>query len=131
MEVGMLPRIAIVAILSMVLLAGCQSAQPTATVQAGQQATTLSGTVADFLVTERPRVIIFVQPANGISRIILDENAQGELKTRTVSKDNCPLAGPPLQAGDQVEVKGRVDTESGNFIAEEIKVVSLEAKCQP
>jgi hypothetical protein len=87
--------------------------------------------VADFLATERPRVIVFVQPANGISRIVLDENAQGELKTRTVSKDDCPLSGPPLQKGDVLEVTGRVDVKSGNFIAEEIKVVSLEAKCQP
>jgi hypothetical protein len=30
-----------------------------------------------------------------------------------------------------IEVAGRVDVKSGNFTAEEIKVVSLEAKCQP
>ncbi len=127
----MLPRIVIVTILSVVLLAGCQSAPPTATATPVQQVTTLSGTVADFLVTERPRVIVLEQPVQGFSRIVLDENAQGELNTRTVSKDNCPLAGPPLQPGDQLEVTGRVDAPSGNFIAEEIKIVSLEAKCQP
>jgi hypothetical protein len=128
----MLPRIVIVTILSVGVLAGCQSTQPTATTTpVVQQITTLSGTVADFLVTERPRVIVFVQPANGISRIVLDENAQGELKTRTVSKDDCPLSGPPLQKGDVLEVTGRVDVKSGNFIAAEIKVVSLETKCQP
>jgi ABC-type Fe3+-hydroxamate transport system substrate-binding protein len=127
----MLPRIVIITILSMVLLAGCQSSQPTATTTPVQQITTLSGTVADFLVTERPRVIVLEQPQQGFSRIVLDENAAGELNTRTVSKDNCPLAGPPLQKSDMIEVTGRVDVKSGNFIAEEIKVVSLEAKCQP
>jgi hypothetical protein len=127
----MLPRLVTVTVLSMALLAGCQSAQPTATTIPDQQVTTLSGTVAEFLATERPRVIVFVHPANGISRIALDENAEGELNTRTLSKDNCPLAGPPVQAGDQVEVTGHIDAPSGNFIAEEIKIVSLEAECQP
>ena len=127
----MLPRIAIITILSVIVLAGCQSSQPTAITTPVQQITTLSGTVADFLVTERPRVIVLEQPVQGFSRIVLDENAEGELKTRTLSKDNCPLAGPPLQPGDQLEVTGRVDAPSGNLIAEEIKVVSLEAKCQP
>ena len=127
----MLPRIVIITILSVVVLAGCQSSQPTAITTPVQQITTLSGTVADFLVTERPRVIVLEQPVQGFSRIILDENAAGEVKTRTVSNDNCPLAGPPLQKGDMIEVTGRVDVKSGNFIAEEIKVVSVEAKCQP
>lgn len=45
--------------------------------------------------------------------------------------DNCPLAGPPLQKGDMIEVAGRVDAKSGNFSAEEIRIAYLEARCQP
>jgi hypothetical protein len=128
----MLPKTAIVIVLSILLLTSCQSAQPVATSTASKPIpTTLHGVVSDFLVTERPRVIVFYQPTSGFNRVVLDENAQGELKTRTVSQYNCPLVGPPLQKGDVLEVMGYIDPTSGNFTAEEIRIVSDGTRCEP
>lgn len=49
-----------------------------------------------------------------------------ENKTQTYSVNGCPLAGPPLQAGDAIKVIGRTDETSGRLIAEVIWMLDIE-----
>lgn len=90
---------------------------------------TISRAVVKEFVVEPPRSILLTETIDGISQVWLDESVgDGHLenKTQTYSANGCPLAGPPLQAGDAIKVIGRTDETSGRLIAEVIWMLDIE-----
>jgi hypothetical protein len=101
----------------------------TRTFSSSSQAVELSGVVADFLVTEQPRLIRLDPPVEGYSRIVFDEDTEGTVRTKTVSKNGLPLGGPPLKAGDTIEVRGQAG-HAGELIADVIWLMDAELECE-
>jgi hypothetical protein len=85
-------------------------------------------TVAEFQVNP-PRSILFSEPVGGYSQVWFDEAPAGdgfEVNTVTYSRNGCPLAGPPIQAGDSIKVVGHLDSES-RLVADVIWVLGIVA----
>ncbi|BCX03087.1 MAG: hypothetical protein KatS3mg053_1025 [Candidatus Roseilinea sp.] len=85
--------------------------------------------------TNPPRRILLTEAVNGVSEVWLDEwGAEGQVenRTQTYSANGCPLAGPPIQAGDAIRVVGQVDAASGRFVAKTIWMpdVEIEGPCE-
>ncbi len=83
--------------------------------------------VAEFRV-QPPRSIVFSKTVQGFTQVWLDESTEGDgflNNTETFSRNGCPLAGPPIQAGDSIKVSGHLN-ENGQLIADTIWLLNVE-----
>ncbi|MCS6843054.1 MAG: hypothetical protein NZ528_01830 [Caldilineales bacterium] len=118
---------------SLLVLGGCSPKAPTQGTPPSGDIVLPKAEVMGVLV-DPPRSILLSEPVNGVSQVWLDEwDAEGQVenRTQTYSANGCPLAGPPIQAGDTLKVVGRVDAASGRFVARTIWMldVALEGPC--
>ncbi len=112
--------------------AGCagqtldQSGPPTNRSAKSDSNIVISGAVVEeFIVSSRPRSIVLREAVDGVTQIWFDETSEGEVNTQTYSRDGCPLAGPPIQAGDSIKVVGHLDKDS-KIIADTIWILDIE-----
>jgi|YNPNPStandDraft_1061719.scaffolds.fasta_scaffold12666_7 hypothetical protein len=109
-------------------LSGCIPLAPAQSTPTPGEVVILEAKVKDFLV-DPPRSIILSTAVDGVTQVWLDESGgDGHLenRTQTYSANGCPLAGPPIQAGDTIKVSGRMDEASGRLIAASIWVLNVE-----